>query len=307
MSLVAVAKLLLLLGNAWLLGVALLRTLAVRRWSRLLTIALWCIGGQVGLYLYAWHVEPNWVQVRRVVIEDAALARACGNLRIVQLSDLHVDEVGVRERRLPGQVNRLRPDLVVITGDFISSLVGVRGAGDLVAQIRAPLGVWGILGNTDHIFIDGSSLSVELRKAGAEMLNNGARYVRTEQGGFYLVGVDDPVLGYDRLEAAWAGVEPGAPAILLAHGPDIVNEPLAQRARLVLAGHTHGGQLGIPWIRQFSDYAERTPYMAGRFRVGQTQLYVNRGIGMKTRMFRFLCRPEITVITFRSPRGQNGR
>ncbi len=297
---VATAKLLFIAGNVAMIGFSLVWALATR-WAGFLRLAFAVVLLELGVYVYAFHVEPNWLQVRHVEIDDAALAKICRGLTIVQISDLHVDEVGRRERQLPDMVNQLHPDMVLITGDFISSIVGVKGVKALVSQLKAPMGVWGVLGNTDHIFVDGDALTKELEAAGMQILTNEAQYVRTEGGGFYLVGVDDPVMGHDRLERAWVDVPVGMPSILLAHGPDIITKPLARRASLVLAGHTHGGQLGVPIVRQLSDYADRSPYMAGRFHVDDTQLYVNQGIGMKTRMFRFLCRPEITVFQFRAP------
>jgi predicted MPP superfamily phosphohydrolase len=102
------------------------------------------------------------------------------------------------------------------------------------------------------------------------------------------------------LERAFDGVLPEEPVIMLTHNPDLIDVPAlaAHKPDLVLAGHTHGGQFGIDFIRKYSDYAERSKYMAGLFRVSDMRLYVNRGLGMKTRRIRFFCRPEVTVFRF---------
>jgi len=167
----------------------------------------------------------------------------------------------------------------------------------LISQFKARLGIWGVPGNTDHLFIDGKGLADVLRPAGIRILVNQAERLQVDVGKyFWLVGVDDPVEGFANLSEALGSVPPGSPEILLAHGPKIFEKAIQEKINLVLVGHTHGGQIGIPFLIHLSDYANRTPYMKGLFKKESTQMYVNRGIGTKMLNVRFLCRPEITLI-----------
>lgn len=248
--------------------------------------------------LDAYVVEPNWIQTEHVVIRDAPLARSLGGLKIIQISDIHLTRgITNREKDLIEKINALKPDFIFITGDFLDDLTQVDSAVELIRALHAKIGIWGVPGNTDHISIDGRALASALAPGGIQFLINEAQRVQTAVGKyFWLVGVDENVYHRADLSQALARVPPGSPVLLLAHAPYIFEQAAERNINLVLAGHTHGGQVGIPFLVRLSDYANRTPYMRGLFRKGSTKLYVNRGIGMKTLPIRFLCRPEITVL-----------
>lgn len=250
------------------------------------------------LLSYARFIEPNWIVVDRVVIRDAALSQSLEGIRIVQISDIHMEKgPGQREKQLVKKVNALKPDFLFITGDFVDRLQGLEPMRGLLKKFKARIGIWGVPGNTDHLSLDGKALAEGLAPAGVTILVNEAQRVQVEVGKyFWLVGVDDPVEGYANLEQALGTVPPGSPQILLAHGPNIFEKAAQNKINLVLVGHTHGGQIGFPFLVHLSKYANRTPYMRGLFKKDSTQLYVNRGIGTKTLAVRFLCPPEISLI-----------
>lgn len=251
--------------------------------------------------LDAYWIEPNWIQVRRVTIGSEPLTAKLSGIKIVHLSDLHLQNgIGFRERALVRKVNRLEPDLILLTGDYLDDLTQIEDCIRLLSQLKAKVGIIGVPGNTDHLVMDANRLRRELARAGVAILVNESKAVNLPNGKrIFIAGVDEPVNHRDDLRRAISLIPEEEPFLLLAHSPDIYKEAVRARADLVLAGHTHGGQIGITPLVRLSNYANRTPYMAGIFRDGKTILYVNRGIGTKTIGARFLCRPEITVLEFR--------
>ena len=254
-----------------------------------------------GFVAYIFLIEPNWVEVHRVTVRDPALAKALSGLKIAQISDLHLRKgIGWRERNVAKKISALRPDLLFVTGDWIDDLNQLGPLKGWLKHFSVRMGIWGVPGNTDYLVLDGVSLQRELAPLGVHVLVNQAERIQTSPGKFlWLAGTDDPVERHANLSKAIGQVPPGSPVVLLAHSPDIFEEAVRDRVNLVLVGHTHGGQVGIPLFIRMSEYANRSPYIRGLFKKGGTQMYVNRGLGMKTLPVRFLCRPEITVFEVR--------
>ena len=246
---------------------------------------------------YSYVLEPNWIEVTKVKIKDSDLARSLAGVKIVQLSDIHLTNgINFREKEMIKKVNGLDPDFIFLTGDYFDDMSQVGSIVALLKQLKARKGIWGVPGNTDHIAADhAETISQVLESAGVRVLVNQGVRLATGTGFFWLVGVDENVYHHDQLFSALYGVPRNEPRILLAHSPAIIDEAAREEINLVLSGHTHGGQVGIPVLIKLSEYANRTHYMKGLFTKGKTKLYVNRGIGMKTLPIRFLCRPEITL------------
>ena len=257
------------------------------------------------LWLDATGIEPNWIEVKTVSIRSFSFPPDLKALKIVQISDLHVEKIGFRERSLIRLVNHLDPDLILITGDFVNSKAGWRPAFEVLGKLKAKRGIYTILGNTDYYFAHEKEVIPQFQELGIEVLLYEKR--KLDFGGersFWLVGVSDKyaalqIYGQDQyVQKAFENIPLNEPKILLIHDPNHADSDLIAeyRPQLILAGDTHGGQVGIKFIRQFSDYAQRSDYMSGYFEIHGIPLYVNRGIGMKTLNIRFLCRPEITVV-----------
>lgn len=276
------------------------------------------VAGGAGVFAYARYVEPYWVAVERVTLTLPRLAPPFDGYRVVQISDFHLDGWMTPERleRMVDLVNEQKPDLVAITGDFVAvSTDYISGLPGPLGKLEATDGAVAVLGNHDHMN-DADAVRRALSCAGVVDVSNGVRTLSRDGASLHLCGVDSVMEGRDRLDevlGALDDAEPGC-AVLLAHEPDFADETAATgRFDLQLSGHSHGGQVRIPFLK--------TPYVvpllsrlgfsfvppliyeypSGLYEVGEMYQYTNRGLGVIYARFRLNCRPEITVLTLRSP------
>lgn len=250
---------------------------------------------------YVRTVEPGWVQVERVRVTLPTLHSAFGGYRMVQLSDIHMGDWMDRAhlQEVIDITNGLQPDLVTLTGDFVTNQAG-RHADDLfvpLGGLRARDGVLAVLGNHDQ----GRNAPVIRRVLGAAgivELDNSVRTLERGSARLHIAGVGDVWSNLDRLDRVAGKLPRDGAAILLAHEPDFADTSAAAgRFVLQLSGHSHGGQVVIPFVG-----ATRLPplgrkYPSGPYRVGNMLLYTNRGLGMVRPHVRFNCRPEVTLFT----------
>jgi len=256
----------------------------------------------VGLacFAYGYFVEPFWPQVTRVRIESAKLAGASRPLRVVHISDLHCDPRPRLEERLPDIVAAERPDLIVFTGDSVNSPQGLPVLRKLLPRLAQIAQTFDVRGNWDIGYGGGELFG----GTGVRELNGEA--VRVEAAGTSLWVAGAPFGSTDKIRDALKVVPPGAFTILLYHTPDeILDVAATGRVDLYCAGHTHGGQVALPFygaLVTLSKFGKR--YESGLHRERDTWLYVNRGIGMEggpAPRVRFLARPEVTVIELAPP------
>jgi predicted MPP superfamily phosphohydrolase len=195
-------------------------------------------------------------------------------------------------------VNAFQPDLVVLTGDYLS-----RRRSD-VGEVRALLGglaapTVAVLGNHD-VWLDPRGTTRELRAHGYEVLENAWTHVPLRGVPFAVVGVGDRLTGREDVPAAVRGLPEGAPALVLAHGPRTADRLRGlERPLLCLSGHTHGGQINLPILTPLLLASIHEPYARGLYRLGEVQLYVNRGIGTSAVHVRIDSPPEVTLATLR--------
>jgi len=242
---------------------------------------------------FEWAVEEVPIRLSR-------LPRALDGFTIVQISDLHVGTfLGERELdRGLGLVDRIRSDLIVVTGDIVDSDPRfVPLAARRLGALRAREGIVCIPGN--HDYYTGASTVLEgMRRAGIDVLLNRGKIIAEPDGGLALLGVDD-LWSRDRrrgggpdLDRARSSVRPDLATVLLAHQPRFASVASAAGIDLQLSGHTHGGQIN-PGFRPIDFFYQ---YVAGRYDVGPMQLYVNRGFGTVGPPTRVGAPPEITKI-----------
>jgi predicted MPP superfamily phosphohydrolase len=252
--------------------------------------------------------EPFQLDVTRLTIVSPRLPAGFDGMKIVQLSDLHLHHISRAYRMAIDAIRTEHPSLVVITGDLIDRADETAECLAFLTELRAAANapVVVVPGNWDHrAFPTRQSIAAWHERLQAEtgirVLVNQNVVLRRGGDRIWLVGTDDPYFGHADLDASFKGVPNTAFALVLTHAPEACKE-LAERpaARLVLAGHTHGGQVRFPFIGAVhvpSRYGTR--FAHGLFKLGDTFFYVNAGMGMSHLPVRFLCRPELTVLTLK--------
>lgn len=267
-----------------------------------------------GLAFYSGEIERHWVEITHREIRLKSLPSSFEGLRVVQLSDIHLDEFTepFLLRYSIEQINRLRPDIVLLTGDFVSYEISPRRfsersawqCAEMLSELQCPER-YAVLGNHDH-WLSGTEVARALSMNRIPVLINS--YVPIERNGsrLWLAGIDDPVCGRPdpdkAIPKAIRGIE-GEPMMVMCHAPDYADElrghPAGNSIGLMVSGHTHGGQVRLPFVGALDLPPGGKKYVQGLFRLGSMQLYVNRGIGTVGVPFRFQCPPEITVFTLR--------
>jgi len=280
----------------------------------------WLLGGTVlgalGGPAYAMQVEPRWIEVVRVDVPLPGLCRELDGLTIAQLSDLHVGphvSAGY-VRRGVALTNTLQADLIILTGDFVyRSARYIEPCAQELASLQAKYGVYAVLGNHD-IWTNADEVANNLRSASLLVLRNQRHVLAMKGARLWLLGIEDT--GYtggmfSDFRAMWKGARDaltgllrGIPAadfrLLLVHNPDFAEMLPQGRIDLVLCGHTHGGQVRLPFIgAPVVPSCIGQKYASGLVCGPRTLVYVNRGLGLIAPPIRFLCRPEITLLRLR--------
>jgi predicted MPP superfamily phosphohydrolase len=241
-------------------------------------------------------------RVREHEIAIADLPAAFDGYRVAHISDLHCGPFvsGARVASWVTHVNRLGADLIAVTGDLIASgSAYVAAVANALGELRAPDGVFACMGNHDY-FTDSEALVRALEGGGVSVLRNRGVTFRRADAQLHVAGVDDTWTGRHDLERALAGRPEGAPVVLLAHDPALFPGAAEREVDLTLSGHTHGGQVAIPFLaRRFNLARFLTPFTAGPYTEGASTLYVNRGLGTTGPPVRLAVPPEIAVLTLR--------
>jgi predicted MPP superfamily phosphohydrolase len=260
----------------------------------------WGMAGAVALVMGGDAVLGR-PRLRKRTVRVAGLPKELDGYRIGQLSDVHCGP-HVPEEKVAGWVSRLNGldlDLVTVTGDLIThGSSHVEAVARALGGLRAKDGVFACMGNHDY-FTDGEFLVRELERNGLTVLRNRGVVVRRDGANLYVAGVDDTWTSRHDVERALAARPDGAPTVLLAHDPNLFPQAQARGVELTLSGHTHGGQLAVPWVRRLSLARFMTRWTAGMYRQGRSWLYVNRGAGTTGPPVRLGAPAELAVITLR--------
>jgi uncharacterized protein len=243
--------------------------------------------------VYGYWVEPYWIEVKHVTVKTDKLHKT--SLRIAQFSDTHCEARLRNEAKLVELVNAANADIVVFTGDSLNNAASLPVFKDTLQGMHAGIGKYAVRGNFDcwlwervDLFggtgfreLDGSQVTCE--KDGERFMLTGVNCLAPEAYSVLLPQVPDDTL-----------------SIFLYHYPDLIEDVAGRKVDIYLAGHTHGGQIALPFYGAMVTLARYgKKYESGRYDVGPTMLYVNRGIGMEAGhapRIRFLARPELTII-----------
>lgn len=276
------------------------------RWAKRLRVSLSAIILLIGLLIfYGFLIEPGRLVVHQQTIQIANWPSELNGLKVAVLSDIHVDNWFVNERKvrtIVERTNQLQPELIVILGDYMSGKgmvkrqVEPRVFAPILKELRAPLGIYSVLGNHDWWY-DGERVRQELEQNGIKVLENETAQINARNRSLWLVGLSDLWTRSQRINETVEKVPQGEPIIALAHNPDIFPR-LPKHVPLLLAGHTHGGQVRFPFIGtvvQSSDLGDR--YSRGHVIENNHHLFVTSGIGTSILPVRFGVTPEIVLLT----------
>jgi uncharacterized protein len=230
-------------------------------------------------------------------------------MRLVQLTDFHgsrkVTSAYLREAVELAQTQE--PEVAVLTGDFVhKGFKHIHSVARELGRLRAPQGVFAVLGNHDFSVRNALGLRrhPDLHRAVADALaDQGIRVLRNEtvrltrgEDSLHLTGLEDLWSRVCDVTAAYAGSSDALPRVVLAHNPCTIDHLAGRRCDLMLSGHTHGGQVNLPGLGRVTLSRKGRRFAAGMYRVGETHLYVNKGVGFGFRV-RYNVRPEVALVT----------
>jgi predicted MPP superfamily phosphohydrolase len=264
------------------------------------------LGLALATLAWATLVEPRRLVIHRVELPLPRVPSGLQGLRIALLSDLHVGSPHWGIERLPELVARANaesPDLIVLAGDYISGVrFGTKVPPEAIAvelaRLHAPLGVIAVLGNHD-VWFDGARVANAFEAHGVRVLENEIAMLTHRGTDFCVLGLADQEMRPHRVREALELVPPGVFALAVVHEPDTLTE-LDARIALTLAGHTHGGQVNLPFFGRLivpSNFGAR--FAAGHVTFEGRHMFVTTGIGTSIMPLRFRVPPEIAVLTLR--------
>lgn len=253
--------------------------------------------------------EPLDLRVERVDAAVEGLPLSLEGFRIVALSDFHLypfTRIGLVKTAV-AMANSLKPDLVVLLGDFVDATAdAIEELAPVLATLNAVHGVFGVLGNHDHLK-GADVVRSSLERRGIGVLVNGAVELAAGGAGLHVAGTDS-LCGRFHLGRALARVPSGAPVILLAHEPDVADSVAEDgRVGLQLSGHSHGGQVRLAGMERFFLPRGGRKYAFGSYRVGGMFVHTSRGIGTTGVPLRIGSPPEVTELVLRRSPAAEGR
>jgi len=279
-------------------------------WSLICAVLLWI---SIALVVYGSFIESRIITVNKKSIHISSLP----DITIAVVADFHVGPYKGRKfvQRAVQKIMALKPDIIVIPGDFIFDHHADASHLKPLKKLRAPLGVFAVMGNHDsghHLMryllkpeepyqtVDrADEISNLLESLGISVLRNSAKIISKDGKKFALVGIDDLWMEECDIDSAFKKADK-TPSILLAHNPDMILEPQYKRASLIISGHTHGGQVRLPFIGALTRVPDKlgNKYDQGIFTLKNgTVLAITHGIGETMGRMRFCCPPEILLLT----------
>ena len=252
---------------------------------------------------YARLIEPYNYRISETNILIHDLPGRFEGFRITQITDVHHSRIlGIEQvQRVVAVAQQTRPDLIALTGDYTTSYRRyIEPCSEALGVLKAPEGVWAVLGNHDH-YTDPELTTRALENAHIGVLNNANTTIRRGSDVLQLSGIDDWSWGGANWPRALRGLDPKRPTVLLSHQPIVLDFPESQAVSLILSGHTHGGQINLPLLGRPARFATKDlKYAQGLFSRGETQLYVSSGTGVIGLPLRLGVRPEIAVLVLRN-------
>ncbi|MBV7503916.1 metallophosphoesterase [Bacillus sp. sid0103] len=275
-----------------------------RSFGSILTV----LGLGSGGYLYANRIEPSLLDIQEIQIKHRLIPDSFDEIKMIQFSDTHLGFQYTLQQfnKLVEKINSLQPDIILFTGDLMdepNQYTEINKLIPILKKLHAPLGKYCIFGNHDHGGYGSDIYRNIMETTNFTVLLNQAVPVITKDGSIiYLLGIDDAMLGNPNLPLTLKNVPKNTFTILLSHAPDLAGTASQYPIQWQLSGHSHGGQIKIPFLGALVTPPFGQLYPEGLYSVGDVSplsLYVNRGIGTTRLPFRFLSKPELTIFTLK--------
>ena len=258
------------------------------------------LGAAVSGSSYSFLIERFWIETKTIKLSFDRLPNSFSGTKIVQISDLHLGHFYSKKNLsdLVKRVNRLKPDILCFTGDLVED--GIEMLEDcipLLQEFHAPLGKFAIVGNHDFRSGQQNMVIEALSQGGFKVLVNENTFIEKNGQRIYFAGIDDMMFGVPNIPKSIDGIPEDIFTVMLAHEPDFADEVAKYPIDLQLSGHSHGGQIRVPFYGPLFTPDGAVNYIEGLKQISGSNLllYTNRGIGTTYLPFRFNCRPEITV------------
>ncbi|MDF2904456.1 MAG: metallophosphoesterase [Bacillus sp. (in: firmicutes)] len=273
--------------------------------KRFLQFGMITLGSGTGIYYYARDIETRMLEITEHIIEHPHIPVGFDGCKIVQFSDTHLGfQYNLNQlEKLISKIDDFSPDIIFFTGDLMDAPNQYEHQSKitpLLSSLKAPLGKFCVYGNHDHGGYGSDIFQSIMSQSGFTILQNDYRAVKLLDGSLiYIIGIDDAMLGKPNFEQALADIPDYSYKILLSHAPDLADQALSYGIELQLSGHSHGGQIKIPFFGALVTPPFAEKYTEGFYEIkNQSQkltLYVNRGIGTTRLPYRFLSHPELTI------------
>ncbi|HDR7791727.1 TPA: metallophosphoesterase [Bacillus luti] len=254
-------------------------------------------------YYYAKYIEPHWLSFTKHTLKSPLIPKNFHGMKILQFSDLHLGYYFSLQHlsQIVSKINAAKPDIVLFTGDLIDNYqtyTDTPFVAPILKNIQAPFGKFAIYGNHDHGGYGTEYYDHIMRESGFELLQNSEKRIRLlDNGEISIFGLDDILLGKPRIKETLRHAQQNIYTIVLVHEPDIASQIATYPIDLQLSGHSHGGQVQIPFFGAIITPALAKQYVEGFYNIQDLTLYVNRGLGRTRVPFRFMAKPEITLFT----------
>lgn len=259
-----------------------------------------------GGYSYARYIEPKQLKIVKHILESPKIPKSFDGVRIVLFSDTHLGfNYSIKQfSDLLQLINEEAPDIILFTGDLMDApnqFDQIDEIAPLLKRLRAPLGKFSIYGNHDHGGYGSEDVKDIMEHSDFDLLVNTHKKVYNKMGDYiYISGLDDAMLGKPDPKKTLNEVKKDVFTILMAHQPDMVASIVNYPVDLQVSGHSHGGQIQLPFYGPIFTPAGAINYYEGFYQVQSVKLYVNRGIGTTRVPYRFLSPPELTIFTLKS-------
>jgi uncharacterized protein len=263
---------------------------------------LWAYGAGLAVAAYGILIRRKWFVVKEVDVPIADLDSKLDGFRIAHLSDLHIGAITPRSwgERWVRAANRAAPDIAVITGDMVTSGTDFHeDIADVVAMLEAKSGVFVSMGNHDY-FGEGEPLISLIRARGPKVLRNEGLTIEKNDAKLFIAAIDDTWTRRDDLHRALADRPEGVPVVLLAHDPERFIQAAKLGVDLTLSGHTHGGQIAVPFLAKWLSFSHLTHHFhLGLYKKDRSTLYVHPGLGTTGPPIRIGVAPAVVILTLR--------